>query len=237
MQSTTVVADNQQTLYVPRMALGARIAEALKAKEKSQAWLAREAGVDEATVSALITRDSRRSEHAPAIASALGVSLNWLLSGHGSPDPVIAAEPNVEIYPSRRSRLPLISWVSAGLKDEAANPYSPGNAEMWVDFDTQASSSAFCLRVRGDSMMSPDGNEPTFPDGCIIGVEPKRRPKSREFAVFRFNDSDEATFKMFVSDGPLKLLKPLNPSYPNIALSPDAQLVGTVFEKRIIGRY
>jgi SOS-response transcriptional repressor LexA len=216
------------------MGMGARIAEVLKAKGKTQAWLAREASVDEATISALIKRDSTRSEYAPQIAAALGADLNWLMKGKG---PYMAGEPNVAAYATRGARLPLISWVSAGLKDEANDPYGPGNAEQWIDFDTHASASAFCLRVRGDSMMTPDGSEPTFPDGCIIGVEPKRRPKSREFAVFRFNDSDEATFKMYIVDGPLKLLKPLNPSYPNIVLGPDAQLVGTVFEKRIISKY
>ncbi len=84
-------------------------------------------------------------------------------------------------------------------------------------------------------MVRPDGTG--FPDGCLIAVEPKRRPKSGEFAVFRFSNTDEATFKQYISDGPLKLLKPLNPSYPNIVLGPDAQLVGTVFEMRIIERF
>lgn len=235
--STNVVATVQQTLYVPRMGIGSRIAEALAEKEKSQAWLAREADVDEATISALIKRDSTRSEFAPQIARALGVQLEWLLNGKGRRYALQVAEPDVEAYPPRGSRLPLISWVSAGLKDEANDPYAPGNAEMWVDFEAEASSSAFCLRVRGDSMMRPDGREPTFPDGCIIGVEPRRRPKSGEFAVFRFNDTDEATFKQYIADGPMRILKPLNPSYPNIPLGSDAQLAGTVFEKRIISRY
>lgn len=146
---------------------------------------------------------------------------------------------NVMEAPADRSRLPLISWVSAGLKDEAADPYAPGNAEDWIPFESEASKSAFCLRVRGRSMESSDGSEPTFPDGCFIAIEPRRKPKSGEFAVFRFNDSDEATFKQYVANGPLKLLKPINPDpeYKIIAIGPDAQLVGTVFEKRIVRRY
>jgi SOS-response transcriptional repressor LexA len=142
---------------------------------------------------------------------------------------------NVVAHPQPRSRLPLISWVSAGLKDDANDPYAPGNAEDWVDFDSEASKSAFCLRVRGESMVRADGTG--FPDGCIIAVEPRRKPKSGEFVVFRFNDSDEATFKQFWQDGPLKMLRPLNPTFPVIALGPDAQLVGTVFEKRMIERF
>lgn len=169
----------------------------------------------------------------PVLAGLYKTSIDELLRGpHVAP-----RASNVDDAPPRRSSLPLISWVAAGLKESAFDPYAPGNAEDWIEFEGQASSSAFCLRVRGDSMMSPDGKEPTFPDGCIIAVEPRRRPRSREFAVFRFNDSDEATFKQYITDGPLKMLKPLNPTYPNIALGPDAQLAGTVFEKLIISRY
>jgi SOS-response transcriptional repressor LexA len=235
--STGVVAIHQQRLYVPRMGMGSRLKEALDRRGLTQAQLARATGVDEATISALIKRDSTRSDFASKLAAGLGVQLPWLLSGDGHSGLEHSLHENVEPYPIRRSRLPLISWVSAGLKGDANDPYAPGNAEAFIDFDSDASSSAFCLRVRGDSMVRPDGSEPSFPDGCIIGVEPRRKPKSLEFAVFRFNDSDEATFKQYVVDGPLRLLKPLNPSYPNIVLSTDAQLVGTVFEKRIITRY
>lgn len=167
------------------------------------------------------------------------LSTHWLDIDHSSelPGGPLMASENTEVAQRSGSRLPLISWVAASAPREANDPYAPGNAEAWIDFDGEASSSAFCLRVRGDSMMRPDGSEPSFPDGCIIGIEPRRRPKSREFAVFRFNDADEATFKQYVTDGPLKMLKPLNPTYPNIVLGPDAQLVGTVFEKRIITSY
>jgi SOS-response transcriptional repressor LexA len=142
---------------------------------------------------------------------------------------------NVEEVPREKSRLPLISWVSAGLKDEANDPYAPGNAEAWIEFDSEASGSAFCLRVRGNSMVRPDGTG--FPDGCVIAVEPKRRPRSGDFVVVRFNDSDEATFKQYWQDGPLKMLRPLNTDYPVLALGPDARLVGTVFEKRMIEKF
>jgi SOS-response transcriptional repressor LexA len=158
-----------------------------------------------------------------------------VVSGNSLSNVNIHQPSNVEEVSAAGSRLPLISWVSAGLKDDANDPYAPGNAEAWLDFDSLASSVAFCLRVRGDSMVRPDGTG--FPNGCIIAVEPRRRPKSGEFVVVRFNNTDEATFKQLIVDGPLKMLKPLNPAYPVIVLGPDAQLVGTVFEKRVIEKF
>lgn len=169
------------------------------------------------------------------LAAAYGCSIDELIGGPGPTS--LNEPPNVYPVPPSRIRLPLISWVSAGLRDDANDPYAKGNAEAWEDFEGPCSSISFCLRVRGASMTSPGGVEPNFPDGCIIGVDPRRQPKSFEFAVFRFNNTDEATFKQFVIDGQDVLLRPLNPAYPVNRLPEDAQLVGTVFEKRIVSRY
>lgn len=207
--------------------------EELQLKQKDVA--AQVPGMTESALSQLESGSTKgvKPQNLLHLARALRMSVEELVEGRARTGKVH----NVEEHGPAGARLPLISWVRAGLRDDANDPYAPGKAETWIDFDTAASTSAFCLRVRGDSMVRPDGSEPSFPDGCIIGVEPRRRPKSRDFAVFRFNDSDEATFKQFIVDGPLKILKPLNPSYPNIVLGPDAQLVGTVFEKRIITKY
>jgi SOS-response transcriptional repressor LexA len=143
--------------------------------------------------------------------------------------------PNVEEIRQPGARLPLISWVRAGLRDNVFDPYAPGAAEAFIDFESRASSSAFCLRVRGDSMLRPDGTG--FPDGCLIAVEPRKIAKSMDFVVVRFENTDEATFKQLILDGPLKMLRPLNPSYPSMAMSPDAHISGVVIEKRIIERF
>lgn len=211
---------------------GALIAKVREKKGMNQGELAKAAGISQPSLSAIENGETQPNQVKLVtiwkIASALGVSIDEITAEK-------TGEGNVESRPPPRSRLPLISWVSAGMRENAFDPYAPGTAAEWIDFDAPASKSAFCLRVRGDSMVRPDGTG--FPDGSYIAVEPRRMPKSGEYAVFRFNDADEATFKQYVTDGPLKLLKPLNPSYPTIALGPDAQLVGTVFEKRIIERF
>ena len=84
-------------------------------------------------------------------------------------------------------------------------------------------------------MVRPDGSG--FPDGCLIAVEPRRAARSMDFVVVRFENTDEATFKQLVIDGPLKILKALNPAYQQMVMSPDAHISGVVFEKRIIEKY
>lgn len=125
-------------------------------------------------------------------------------------------------------KLPLVSWVSAGLPDDANDPYAPGAGGEWVNFDGPFGRQAFCLTVRGDSMVSQDGKG--FPDGCVIAVDPSIKARSGDFVVVRFNNSDEATFKQYLIDGPAKLLKPLNSTYPTFQITPDAQMCGVVVE-------
>lgn len=66
------------------MNLGRRIDKCLEELGWRQVdLLARVPDLEPATLSALIKRDSKWSDHAIAIAEALGVHLHWLLSGVG----------------------------------------------------------------------------------------------------------------------------------------------------------
>lgn len=131
-------------------------------------------------------------------------------------------------------KIPLISWVQAGNKNAAIDPFPPGAPEEWEEVTVQVSKDAFALRVRGDSMVAPDGSG--FPEGSIIVVDPGLEARNGDYVVVRFNDTDEATFKRLVVDGPLRLLKALNPSYPTIQVTEDARLAGVVVEHRMIRR-
>lgn len=111
----------------------------------TQAALARESGVDEATISATVNRDSKTSQFAIQLATALRVSLAWLLTGAGSMDDeagMLAAakspyvmipkydagagmgsgvfnEGHVDIdgsYPLRRDRIERMGWRAEALR-------------------------------------------------------------------------------------------------------------------------
>ena len=125
------------------------------------------------------------------------------------------------------SRVPVISWVAAGAWQEAFDPYAPGDGHRWEELAEQVSARAFALEVRGDSMEDPGGRF-SFPEGCLIVLDPERKLKAGDFAVFRNNDWDEATFKQYVVDGGQKLLKPLNPRYRAQSMPPGTVMVGVV---------
>ena len=129
---------------------------------------------------------------------------------------------NIMPGPRIRGRVPLISWVQAGMWMEIVDNFAPGDAEQWLDTTYNARSNTFALRVQGDSM------EPRFPEGSIIIVEPNDDAVHGKFVVAKRPGENSATFKQLVVDGGRCYLKPLNPIYPLIEITAGTQIVGVV---------
>ncbi len=137
---------------------------------------------------------------------------------------------NTEPGPDLRGKVPLISWVRAGEWCEAEDPFQPGDAERWMDCPVSHSSSTFALRVRGDSMTAPHGNSRTYPEGCIIFVDPERRtPVNGDRVVACLEGSHEVTFKVYKNEDGRQWLQPLNPSHEPIR--EPFKVLGTVLGK------
>lgn len=144
-------------------------------------------------------------------------------------DPVLGNVKDV----SPKRRVPLISWVRAGMWGDVVDTYHPGEADDWVDvYDTVPGEQTFALRVTGDSMTSPyAGDAITFPDGTIIVVDPARSTHAGDYVVAKDVSTQQATFKKLTTDGGRWYLKPLNPSYPMIEIDdPNMRVIGKVIE-------
>lgn len=135
---------------------------------------------------------------------------------------------NVEPAPEVRGGVPLISWIQAGEWNEASDPFHPGEAEAWIPSIKPHSDRAFALRVRGDSMTTSHGK--TYPEGCIIIVEPERRsPVNGERIVAKLEGSNEVTFKVYKEEDGRRWLQPLNPNHEPIR--EPFKVLGTVIGK------
>lgn len=135
---------------------------------------------------------------------------------------------NTEVGPNLGRSLPLVSWVRAGSWDAVVDPFEPGIADDWVTATRRMGKRSYALRVRGDSMVDPSGNGPSFPDGAIICVDPEVQPQHRDYVVVRIESNKEATFKQLVDEGGQRYLKPLNPRYPIMPITEDATFCGVV---------
>lgn len=129
--------------------------------------------------------------------------------------------PNTTEAPPVAGRVPLISWIQAGMWNEVIDNLSPGEGER-IETTYKARAHTYALRVVGDSM------EPRFPEGAILIVEPDEPADHGKFVIVRQRGNTEATFKQLVRDGAQWYLKPLNPRYPILAMEEDAVICGVV---------
>jgi len=185
------------------------------------------------------TNSPRRieEESARAIESKLKLPDRWLdderlsLSSNTHPSQESAESrlvENVTPAPDIKGRIPLISWVRAGEWSEAVDIYEPGYAERWLPHLKRNGEHTYALRVDGDSMTAPYGK--SYPDGCIIFVDPMRRsPNSGERIIAKLEGANQVTFKTYVEDAGRRWLKPLNPQHPPI-MEP-FRVLGTVIGK------
>lgn len=123
---------------------------------------------------------------------------------------------------------PLISWVSAGCWLEAVEPYRKDDIDIWPETTVDASDSSFWLRVRGDSMTSPNGF--TVPEGMIILVDPEKEAISGKLVVAKLENENEATFKQYMTDAGRKYLKALNPHHPPTIINGNCKIIGVVVD-------
>jgi SOS-response transcriptional repressor LexA len=155
------------------------------------------------------------------IAAALGCSISDLFSGE-----------NVEITPIGSRRVPLINYVQAGHWTEVTDPYTVGDAAEWLLTDLELSTSAFALKIKGDSML------PDFREGDVVVIDPSVAPLPGDFVVAK-NGDHEATFKKFRPLGineqgnTIFKLVPLNEDYPFMRSDIEPiRIIGTMVEHR-----
>ncbi len=174
------------------------------------------------------------------LAAALGVSVDWLLTGKEEGNAGVAESPfsgyrNVEpaIIP-QGGRVPILSYVQAGNWREMCEQASTfdGNVE-YVTASVDIGPCGFGLWLRGNSM------SPQFNEGDLVIVDPDEPPRPGDFVVAK-NGSDEATFKKYRPRGidehgqEVFELVPLNDDYPPMYSDRQhIEIIGVMVEHRI----
>jgi SOS-response transcriptional repressor LexA len=124
--------------------------------------------------------------------------------------------------------VPLISWVRAGDWCDVVDIYEPGMAEEWMLCLRHHGPRAYALRVVGDSMTAPYSNQKSYPAGIIIFVDPDREITNGARVVAKIPGDNSATFKVYAEDAGKRFLRPINPQYPTIEMTPDMKICGVV---------
>lgn len=206
--------------------LKSRLKFARKEREMTQEQLAERSGLTQPDISKIERGLILKPSGLLALARALRCNPDWLDTGDGRWDVIGAAigwmehDDVLTSGPDLKGTVPLISEVQAGNWKEAIDNLHPGEGER-IHTTYRVRKHTYALRVTNDSM------EPKFPDGAIIIVEPEEHAQPGKFVVVRRGDG-KATLKQLVQDGDTLFLKPLNPRYPIMEITPDTVFCGVV---------
>jgi SOS-response transcriptional repressor LexA len=181
-------------------------------------WLAAQLGIKPAGISPYFSGKISFKEKIPKLAMIFDKDPEYFLQG----------QPNVEpaALPQKR-KVPLISWVRAGVLHEPMDIFEPGFADEWIASNASGENS-FALRVTGNSMY------PEFLEGDIIVIDPAQEPASGDYAVVKIND--EVTFKQIhFYLNKIELIPVNKERYEIIEISRDdgfnVQVIGKVVEQ------
>lgn len=161
------------------------------------------------------------------IEAAWGKPTGWLDGTHEVQQ--LIGTYNVSEGPDLNRQVPLISWVQAGQWQDVVDNLAPGDSYKRMHTTARVSGAAYALRVVGDSMTNPGGS-PSFPEGTILILDPRRDAEPGNFVVVRQNGDTECTFKQLIRDTGQYLLKPLNPRYPILQMREDAIICGVLVQ-------
>lgn len=176
----------------------------------------------------LLNGDAPNKRHEPGIFAELPLE-------HRENTDTSARKPfdqNVSPAPTAVRRVPIISYVQAGMMTEAFDPYSMGSGFETITTDLDLSGSAFGLIIKGPSM------EPEFRDGDKVIIDPAVFPQPGDFVVAK-NTQEEATFKKYRPRGTDERgemvfeLVPLNDDFPTLHSERDhLHVIGVMVEHR-----
>jgi len=125
-------------------------------------------------------------------------------------------------------RVPLLAWARAATWPADAAAFKPSADQEWISTGEPVGEHAYALRLSGDSMTDPRGDD-SFPDGTVIVLDPDIRAQPGDYVVAR-TEGGEPTFKQLVRDAGRLQLKPLNPQYHMLKLASEADIAGVLVQ-------
>ncbi|MNG80620.1 putative HTH-type transcriptional regulator [compost metagenome] len=210
------------------MNIGERIKLSRSRLKMTQQQLGDRIGANKASISqwenGVYTPDAKNLS---ALAKALSVSVFWLMDGKGDP-----AGQNLSIAPPDVHRIPVISYVQAGVWTETSEIREYDGNLVYITTDLELGERAFAIELKGHSM------EPEFVEGDVVLIDPDEHPHPGDFVVAK-NGEEAATFKKYRPRGigedgqEVFELVPLNDDFPTMRSDRQhIQIIGTMVEHR-----
>jgi SOS-response transcriptional repressor LexA len=192
-----------------------RLKERLKALGMTQEALANKIGVTRSAITHYLAgRRVPSLSQFSKLAEVLEANPSWLQ--FGSPDETPAEK--ISRLMASLHPVPIISWEEAA-EFNSITKLNFSKIKEWVPNYFTHKANVYGLKIKGDAMISPNGQNKSFHPGDIIVVNHNGYAEPGDFVVAKLTTTDEVTFKQYVVDAGKKYLKPLNPQYPTIEIT------------------
>ena len=162
-------------------------------------------------------------------AKLFGVTPDYILYGGEIEQ---SAAPNMEMAQPDIHRIPVISYVQAGVWTAPNEIRECDGNFAYITTDLELGERAFAIVIRGNSM------EPEFTEGDLVLIDPDEPLHPGDFVVAK-NGEEEATFKKYRPRGysedgkEIFELAPLNDDYATMRSDRQhIQIIGTMVEHR-----
>lgn len=208
---------------------GNRVRYALKVLNKDVAWLSRESEIAQSTIYDSIRRGFGKPAHAVAVADALGVTVDWLLTGFGAapgggnPRSSKSVQESFDVV-----EIPEINpsfGLGAVFMDEQAAPEMRTFSRAWLrQITTTPPDELYWAAGRGNSMA------PTIGDGEPVLIDRRQQTPRDADLIWAFSWGDIGAIKRLrpMPDGTVKILSD-NPAVPDdVAHGSEIHIFGRV---------
>lgn len=192
-----------------------RIKERLKALGMTQDALARKVGLTRSAITHYLTGRRVPSLHQfSKLAEVLEANPSWLQFG----SPLESPAQKVSRLMASLHPVPILSWEQAADFTDLRD-LDLANIKEWVPNYFSQKTDVYGLKIKGDAMISPNGQNKSFHEGDIIVVNHNSVATAGDFVVAKLLDTNELNFKQYVVDAGKRYLKPLNPQYPTMEIT------------------
>jgi SOS-response transcriptional repressor LexA len=190
----------------------------------NQTTLARKINVKQQIIQYLCNSKTEVSRFSYKIAEALGISAEWLTTGHGKMLP--SEDPCHKLF-TEQKKVPLITFrkLKQYIKDgKSLQRIQSGNCVLTK---TPMSNNSCALELDNQAMA------PQFKIGTLIFIDMLQAPKNNDYVIAYLKNIDELLFRQFQNSNNNSVLVPLNNlAYKNILITTDVIISGVVKEAR-----
>lgn len=190
--------------------LSTHLRQLMQLRNINEAELARKTNIPQPTLHKILTRKTidPRVSTLKSLTDYFKISFDELLTGLS-----IANNPNIQ-------SLPIISWQQCLDIENLLRKLTPSNWSKWITSEL-VSTSAFAL-------MSKPCMEPFFIKNTILIINPNLIPQDGDVILIAYPNTDEATLRKVLIDGPIKLLSMIYNNIEPTLLTSDIEILGVL---------